>query len=604
MPTSPIVNFNFQNNNVLETTPQLGISFVYARTTKGPRNDASKVISSYPQFQRIYGEEVVPNGRISQIEKAFQNGSKLRVCRVLADDCKLGFVYSGSKSTTPSSVAATAKNVITLSDGTRSVSLGFNTKSYGEEIDAGDSFGFKLVVQNYAVYAQVYKLSDENKTVLENIYLFSLNGNKTDGAGLTKYNDMSAYLDLAIKGFTGTWDSKPNTLVKLKAWWEGLTGLTPAATLSGTPETAAAQASLFDEEEAGISAQAASDTFAAEQSLVLNGYTGTPGTTPTLKNWTDALPTLLDYVDIYAVAAPSINHFFSQADVLKFHTAAAKMIVPLQEYHYNVELPWWSTPTSPAENADIYDNGIMNDTQLVALVKTWIGTIGNSKYIAYFAGGAKFYNAEGNLENSEALGTILGLADTCASIYGPWRSFAGMNRGIMYDAVGPVVPNYGSPSRYEALNELAQNYLNMTVIKDTPQGKQTLLWHLFTSQFKQDSERFLTTVRLNLYLKKNLRPIAEKYIEEPNVWGTWKDMYLQIKPILDNLITQNAITEYSYLGDQDASSWSDLAVNTEADCRQGKYKVIIKYKDVVPMQEITFNLIIDAASKSVTVTEE
>jgi hypothetical protein len=504
-------------------------------------------------------------------------------------------------------LADTAKKVITLSDGTKTVSLGFNTKSYGEVIDAGDTFGFKLVVNNYAVYAQVYKLSDENQTILENIYLFSLNGTKTDGSGLTKYNDLSSYLDLVIKGFTGTWDSKPNTLVKLKEWWEGLTGLTPAATLTGTSQ--AATASLFDEdsdEEESTKARAAASTgFNNDTEYVLNGWSGTVGSTPTLTNWTDAIEVLLDYTDVYQVWASSINHHFSQSDVLKFHKAVADVIVPLQEYHYNIELPWWTSPLSPAENSDVYDKGIMDRTSLVALVKSWIGSIGNSKYIAYFAGGAKFYNNEGNLEDSEALGTIIGLGDTCASNYGPWKSFAGMNRGVMYDAVGPVVPNYGSPSRYEDLNVLAQNYLNMTVIKDTPSsGKQTMLWHLFTSQFKQDSEKFLSIVRLNLYLKKTLRPIAERYIEEPNVWGTWKDMYLQIKPILDNLITQNAITEYTYMGDQDASSWSDLTVNTEAECRQGKYKVIIKYKDVVPMQEITFNLIIDAASKSVTVSEE
>ncbi len=92
-------------------------------------------------------------------------------------------------------------------------------------------------------------------------------------------------------------------------------------------------------------------------------------------------------------------------------------------------------------------------------------------------------------------------------------------------------------SRYNELNELAQMYANMIVIKDTPSsGKQTMLWHCFSSQVKQDSERFLSIVRLNLYLKKTLRPILNKYLEEPNIWGTWKNIYLEVKPILDNLV--------------------------------------------------------------------
>lgn len=157
-----------------------------------------------------------------------------------------------------------------------------------------------------------------------------------------------------------------------------------------------------------------------------------------------------------------------------------------------------------------------------------MGSIGNSKYVAYFAGGIKYYNEFGLLSNSDVMGTIFGLGDTSASNYGPWKSFAGMNRGIIYDGQGPVSPNYGSDSRYNELDELAQMYANMIVIKDTPSsGKQTMLWHCFSSQVKQDSERFLSIVRLNLYLKKTLRPILNKYLEEPNIWNTWKIFILR-----------------------------------------------------------------------------
>lgn len=234
-----------------------------------------------------------------------------------------------------------------------------------------------------------------------------------------------------------------------------------------------------------------------------------------------------------------------------------------------------------------------------------MGTIGNSKYIAYFGGGLKYYNENGNLQDSDVVGTVVGLGDASASQYGPWKSFAGMNRGVIYDAVGPVCPNYGSPSRYADLNELAQSYVNMMVIKDTPDaGKQTMLWHLFTSQVKQDSERFLSIVRLNLYLKKSLRPIFQKYLEEPNIWNTWNKIWLEIKPILDNLVDEDAMSEYTYMGDQDASSYDQLTVNNEADVRQGKYKVILKYKDIVPMQEVMINIVIDSASKSVSISED
>ena len=67
MPNTPSVNINFVNKNVQPSTPQLGISHVLARTTKGPFNRPDEVLSTYAQFQAIYGEEIVPDGTISNI---------------------------------------------------------------------------------------------------------------------------------------------------------------------------------------------------------------------------------------------------------------------------------------------------------------------------------------------------------------------------------------------------------------------------------------------------------------------------------------------------------------------------------------------------------
>jgi hypothetical protein len=142
----------------------------------------------------------------------------------------------------------------------------------------------------------------------------------------------------------------------------------------------------------------------------------------------------------------------------------------------------------------------------------------------------------------------------------------------------------------------------MIVVKDTSSsGKQTMLWHCFTSQVKQDSFKFLSIVRLIYYLKKFLRPILESKIEEPNYIPTWRDIYLTVKPELDDLVEQEAMSEYTWQGDQDASGYSDMQVNNEADVRQGKYKAVLTFKEIVPMQEITMSLVIDKTSKSVSV---
>jgi len=92
MPNSPSVNFEFKNDNVLQTTPMLGVSCVLARTTKGPYDDPSELIQSFSQFQRVFGSEIVPDGSVSNIEKAFNGGSKLRIIRVLGKGATKGVV--------------------------------------------------------------------------------------------------------------------------------------------------------------------------------------------------------------------------------------------------------------------------------------------------------------------------------------------------------------------------------------------------------------------------------------------------------------------------------------------------------------------------------
>ena len=231
--------------------------------------------------------------------------------------------------------------------------------------------------------------------------------------------------------------------------------------------------------------------------------------------------------------------------------------------------------------------------------------IGYSKWISYYTAGLWFVNNNGILQESSVGGTTLGLADSSATSAGYDKSFAGMNRGIVLNSKGPVIPNYGSPGRIEDLEKLAQANINVYVIKDTPAyGKTTLLWHNFTDGFKKDSFRFLGNTGLVLDIKKTLRPILEAYIEEPNIWGTWKNIYLRVLPLINAWVDANAITDPRWLGDQDANSWSDLVINTEAECRQGHYKVQFTFKDVVALQDITVDLVIDSSSKSVDVSVE
>lgn len=586
MSKSPRVIFNFENNNVQQTTPLLGVSCFLARTEKGPYDDPSELITSFSQFQRIFGKEIVPDGSVSNIERALVGGSKLRIIRVLGAGAKKGTItavaaagrsISSEDEIEPASAVpedTDATEVFKFISGGTSVSFGLVTKGYGDPIGTGDTFKVGFYKSVNTIY---YKVYDANGTILESGPVITyktaddLNKSSVDYLALSAFANNSAYLEPKMVTTTDNIKSFEN----LVSWL---------------------QASI-DQSENPITIQVGGKEPTSTETM-FNGTLGTPGANPTSDEWISSLDLVKDYTDVYQLVCSHIHqHLKTDADALKVHKAAKEMCTELQEYTYYIEVPKYTTHFSEGTQP-------RDKQSIITWINTCLGTIGNSKYVAYFAGGIKYYNEFGTLVNSDVLGTIGGLGDTSASAYGPWKPFAGMNRGVIYDGQGPVSPNYGSDSRYNELDELAQVYANMIVVKDTPSsGKQTMLWHCFSSQVKQDSERFLSIVRLNLYLKKTLRPILNKYLEEPNIWSTWKNIYLEVKPILDNLVDENAMSEYTWMGDQDAGSYSELSVNNEPDVRQGKYKVILKYKDIVPMQEITINIVIDAASKSVNISE-
>ena len=536
MSVSPYVKFNFQNNNVVETTPLMGVSCILARTTQGPFKDPSKVITSYAQFQREFGEEVMQDGTVSNIQKALELGSKLRIIRVLAGEDEPGSVDKPSIATIGGVEFKIKPKIIANED---------------------DKYTLKITALTNGTTGYDYTITrKEDGSVVESGALIRYKEADDKGNAVVDYNSFSSFITNSTIIEPESMDVFNNAVKYLKS-------------LDGTAATSL-----------GIA-------VTAGDSVITPNHENAEAT-PSVDDYVDAVDCLLDYTDVYQVAVSNAAAYFTtDSDLNTLYSGIAKKLVPLQEYTLYVEVPKSKKTLS----------------EITTFTKACISAVGQSKYVAYFGGGIKYYNDMGTLVDCDCIGTILGLGDASASNYGPWKSFAGMNRGVIWDGHGPVCPNWGSPSQYNTLNELAQNYVNMIVIKDTASsGKQTMLWHLFTSQVKQDSERFLSIVRLNLYLKKTLRPILENYLEEPNTWGTWKNIWLRVKPILDNLVDQQAMTEYTWMGDQNATSYNDLTVNNEADVRQGKYKVVLKYKDVVPMQEIIVNITIDAASQSVNIS--
>ena len=550
MSNSPILKFNLKNNNVESTVPLNGVSVVLARTTKGPQNDPSTLISSLSQFSKVYGKEIVPDGSISNIEKALAGGSTLRIVRVQGSDATKGLV--GTKD----------KDLFSIQVGSIKIGFGLQTKYKGDSIGSGSTYTFQAALNGSSV---VYKVVDaDGNTILDSGTMFTFKSKDDNNAAVFDYLALSNFFQ-SNQYFEPIITTPNGQITSIEGMIDWL------GTVDGSNQTITVQFNSAD----------LTTTYAS-----VNGTPGNQGTTPTLQDWETAFESILDFNDMYQVIASHI-HQHLPTDSIEFHSFVKTYADKLQEWIYYIECPK------------------INDTKakMIAWMNTTLASVGHSMFIAYFGAGIKYYNNAGILKDCDVLGSVIGLGDASAINYGPYKSFAGMNRGTLPDALGPVSPNYGSPSRYDDINDLAHSYLNLIVVKDTKSsGKVAMLWHNFTSQVKQDSFRFISNVRLVLYMKKQFRPIIESYFEEPNIWGSWKRIYLEAKPIIDDLVTNEAITDPNWMGDQDATSWSDLQINNEADARQGKYHAQFKFKDVATMQEITLDLVIDQASKESSVS--
>lgn len=618
MPQTPKATFNFKNLNVQPSVPLLGVVNMVARTTKGPFEDPSELIASPSQFTRMFGSEIVPDGSVSNIMKALEMGAKVRVTRVAGNGATYGWampITLPEDGTDEPGVVARAVPSVAVPNGASVLAIVISDPSGAE-----NSLTMRMAIRTREAGSPVL---DDTGINLDRPFYLKLNvsteptlrasiaqyGARDEATGLPTYDSLLAET-LLFSAVSATASGNATTPSINVDTFQNFIENAPNITLEAIPGKSGDGTGTMSELPTGI--QTMEDILSilrqfsnwnssimigkteggnteedevTDKNIYMECHEGTSGTTPTADEWYSAYEASKTYYEAYSVILSHIHQHLPD-DYTKVYSKVADDVHRIFEYELYVEVPKYSPGTRTPATVD----------ETLSALKNLVQTIGPKKEVAYFGGGIKYYNENGSLQKCDVLGSVAGLDATCASIFGPWYSFSGMNRGVIASALGPVMKNLGGPADVDKLNEFAQWYMNLFVIKNTRvQGQRTMLWHGFTSNPIDDSEKFLSIVRLNLYLKKNLRPIMESYLEEPNTFDTWKRIYYEAKELLDDLQSKNAITSYTWLGDQDATSYDELQVNNEADVRQGKYHVQLKYSEVVPMQDIQTDVIIDVA---------
>lgn len=227
--------------------------------------------------------------------------------------------------------------------------------------------------------------------------------------------------------------------------------------------------------------------------------------------------------------------------------------------------------------------------------KTALGI--DSSFGGFYGGGLKVIDPlTSNSRNISELADILAIAATSANNFGMQYSFAGVKRGKIPNALG-VVNNFGTPGSYNDLNLLANRQINMVVNKN---GVNQLSGN-FTAQLSNSLLSFMNVRRTIIFLKLSLAPIIQPFIEDPNTIDTWKQLYMEVKPFLDGLVTNQSLYLYEWQGDQFAKNMNSLAINNLTDVNNGKYLVKLFIAPTPSMQQITINIII--VGSTITISE-
>jgi len=215
----------------------------------------------------------------------------------------------------------------------------------------------------------------------------------------------------------------------------------------------------------------------------------------------------------------------------------------------------------------------------------------NTKFAYLVSGGITIFDpiTSQKIDITEAA-DVVALASKSAQDFGPWYSFAGLNRGVLQGVLG-VTNNFGTPATYDDLNNLAAKQINMTITKNG----QTVLWGNHSSQLADDQEKFNNVVRLVIYLRKTLIPLLETFLEEPNDIPTWRRIFYTAQPFMNGLVDKRAMYSYEWHGDQDASSLDNLTINNAADVSNGIYKIQLLIGAIPGMNEIDLKLTLTRA---------
>lgn len=623
------VNFQVINEAFQVAEPTVGILFLGGICKRGPVNDPSTLITNPKKFRTLFGNIDIDDHFPMLALRAIAKGGTLRVNRIMSASSP-GSIAQSSEIGSGSVTGAVAE-VATIATIAK---VGANLDSHYFLISAGGGG------TNYYVYfTGSIDPAIPGRTGVE----ITLSGDKTAAqvaaAIETALEATSAFTCTVLTNVVTVTCATAGVTMNAAAGNSGFTVNTTVAGTAGTPatpyfqlfskypgedynnlkaEVKAASNGLTDYFNLGITLTNDSRVSELYENLIIEGHPtsgdsnylsaiainsdlvtphyqdlsaltgqlrpsngsyffdlGSDGGAVTLADYTGSaadgtgLYAWDPYYDSYAVAYPSV----SASDLSGLATAGeayAALRKDLLYYQHLDNINTSSTAYLAEKNADAQLNS------------PYIVLVGGGLYITHPITGLK-------IEISE-LADVLGNMAKVHATSGIWSSFFGMNRGVLNGVLG-VVNNFGSPALLKELDLLATNHINMVINR----SGLNMLWDDYTMQSAPSPENFACLMNLIFYIQKALKPTLESFLGEPTDFTLLKTIYYEVKPFLDSLVGARALSSYQWNGDQFATNFNQLGVNTPGDMQLGKIAVELKIITIAPLKEIAVKIILTKA---------
>jgi len=606
MANTPQVNISVKNNLTPQTDAGDFIAFVSGVTVRGKLNSPENVISSWPEFVKVYGSYLEDSDFPHICKRMLDRGTKLRV----------NSIKHFTDITDLSTLEATKPTLFNI--------------SYDLVIDAVMVDGDQFIINIGPDFARRFRFNATHAFTMgiigavllqevPQVLAYTFDGT-TDGGTLTLVMaddstvDASIYADtpvnvaITLTSTAALITDGVNTLFGLLPISEGIDGNNLSLQISNASNGSPEDFNL--------------DIRHSAEPALNESYTNLriPGT-PTIEastylNDIALISNFLEpsYLDNSGLTGPlrPVNAIYTYGGATNGGPIVAADYVgdsavgngnyAFDEYDDGYVLASPEISTNAVNLAGIaYASGrkdIYHITHLSESLTTSDALIGekdtwnlDSVYSIPVGGGLRVLNPITQLpEDISEAGDLIGTMAYTFTEEQPWFSPMGKNRGVVPNVLG-VINNFGSIGKFNDLNDLAGKQINMVIVRD----QKVFFQNNTNGRVTNDAYQQASVAMGILFFKKILRPILEGFLDEPADIATFQRLYNTVKPTLERWKTDRAYEDYQWNGDQGAKTSADFQINDANDVQNGKYKIQFAIKPIGALKLIDLEITLSDA---------